>query len=81
MAALYSKEQLAYERSKGLVLSDYDNEHFYDDDREETLYNWTQEQFESWLSTKNWSDSNKDNHRKEFKGKIVFYEGGGFSYA
>lgn len=76
--ALYSKEQLAYERSIGLEMSDYDNEHFYDTNP--NLQEWSKERFENWLATKQWSDAVKDEHRGMFKGYISFDGRGAFSY-
>jgi hypothetical protein len=76
MAALYSKKQLAYERSIGLVLSDYDNENFYNDNDNSTTHNWTKDQFEEWLSSKSWLESVKQHHREQFKGSITIGAGG-----
>ena len=75
---LYTKEQLAHERSLGLVLSDYDNEHFYDENSHSQQ--WSDEQFESWLATKDWADTVKDHHRGLFNGVISFDRNGAFSY-
>lgn len=38
-------------------------------------YNWTNEQFENYLSTKKWDEETKNVHRKEFKGYIEFVNG------
>lgn len=76
--ALYTKQQLQIERSKGLVLSDYDNEHFYDPNP--NLQEWSDERFEEWLATKKWAEEVKDYHRSLFNGFISFDGNGGFSY-
>jgi len=67
---LYSKEQLDYERSIGLQMTDEENENFYNNDEANT-FNWTNQQFEEFLNTKNWREDVKNNHRNEFKGKII----------
>lgn len=76
--ALYTTEQLAHERSIGLELSDYDNENFYNPNSGNT-YEWTTEQFEAYLSTREWSEENKAKHRGLFNGKITF-DNGAISY-
>ena len=73
--ALYTKEELAYERSIGLSLSDYENENFYNPSPTEQVLNWTKDQFEDYLATKGWSEEIKNNHRYQFKGTIIFDNG------
>lgn len=81
---LYSKEQLDYERSIGLQLSDAENEAYNNDgSRNESHFDsnfWTKEQFENYLSTKSWSEEIKNQHRKEFKGFISFSDYGTIFY-
>jgi len=75
--ALYSPQQLAYERSIGLELSDEANNNFYKSD---DTQNWTNEQFEAWLATKTWPEETKEKHRGLFEGQISFDGNGDFSY-
>lgn len=68
--ALYTKQELQKERSNGLILSDYDNETEFGELDGNYFEEWTNEQFESYLLTKQWDDSIKNVHRKQFKGRI-----------
>jgi hypothetical protein len=72
---LYTKEELAYERSIGLELSDKENEAYNNDGtRNEEHFDtkiWTNTQFENFLNSKSWSEDIKNGHRKEFKGTIT----------
>lgn len=68
--ALYTKEQLQQERSNGLILSDYDNETEFGELDGNYFEEWSNEQFENYLSTKKWDESIKNVHRNEFKGRI-----------
>lgn len=72
--ALYTNEQLNAERSKGLELTDYENENFYAPSNSKT-YNWSKEEFESYLSTREWAEHIKENHRNKFTGTITFEDG------
>ena len=78
--ALYTKEQLSYERSIGLQLSDAENEGYNSDSTvnysRAGIFNWTNQEFESWLSTKHWDERVKNMHRGEFKGLIILSETG-----
>lgn len=76
--ALYTKEQLAYERSIGLDLSDEANENFYapGDTRR-----WYREEFEAFMASKpNWAETTKEEHRKLFTGTVCFYPNGNFEH-
>lgn len=75
--ALYTKEQLKIERSRGLQMSDEENES-YGSCLGKT--EWTTQQFEEWLSTKQWSEKTKEYHRSIFKGVIYFSGNGDFTY-
>lgn len=78
--ALYNQKELEYNRSIGLELSDEENENFYRPNPNAQGFNWTKEQFEAWLSTKQWSEESKNRHRSLFKGYIEFDGNGAFSY-
>ena len=82
--ALYTKEQLKKERSIGLKLTDAENENYNADGTVNTekdiTYNWTNEDFENWLSTRKWDNETKNYHRSLFKGVITFDNLGGFEY-
>jgi hypothetical protein len=75
----YTPEQLAHEQSLGLSWTKEDNERAREENEEKTL-NWTNEQFEKWLSKKGWNEKVKNHHRSEFKGEITFDSDGDFSY-
>lgn len=78
--ALYTQDELDYERSIGLELTDSENQAYNSDGTiDDDYYNWqywSKEQFEQWLSTKTWSQDIKDVHRSEFKGKISICQDG-----
>ncbi len=76
--SLYNKEQLAYERSIGLELTDEQNENFYAPASGQTCH-WTKAQYEKYLATREWSDETKNKHRNLFKGTITF-DNGAISY-
>ena len=82
--ALYTNEQLDYERSIGLELSDAENEAYNDDgSRDESHFEtnqWSKEQFDEFLSSKSWSERVKNEHRAELKGFISFSNYGTISY-
>jgi len=83
--SLYTKEQLNYERSRGLIMSDKENESWYDDDNDEintktNIETWSDKEFELWLNTKNWSEEIKNVHRQNFKGVIGFTSYGTIKY-
>lgn len=78
--ALYTPEQLDYERSNGLELTDSENEAYNSDGTiNDDYYNWqtwTKEEFENWLSTKRWDQYIKNHHRSCFKGRISICQDG-----
>lgn len=81
---LYTKKQLQIERSKGLILSDVENDS-YNSDGSLNLPKWTIKkmtagEFEEWLAPKNWTDEVKLQHRKQFNGIIMFNAEGDFRY-
>lgn len=75
--SLYSKSQLKTERSKGLDLSNEQNKNFFKPSKGgENVVKWTIEEFEKYLSTKNWDETIKHYHRVLFSGEIKFSDGG-----
>lgn len=76
---LYSKQQLAEERKKGLVLSDHENEN-HPPHIGRTIKD--SQGFEEYLSTRSWRQEVKDYHRKQFSiyGVLEFYTDGSVGY-
>lgn len=73
---LYNRKEFSYNRSMGLSISNKENRDFFkpNDDDGYFMY-WTNEQFEEWLTTKLWSEENKEIHRRQFAGAIRICNG------
>lgn len=91
--ALYTKEQLNYERSIGLQMTDAENDESIEINGDENLPNryagflnkisseqWSNERHEKWLKNTLWPKWTQDEHRKKFKGIVYIDPFGTISY-
>jgi len=72
--AWYTQKELEQHRRTGLQLTNEQNEN-ESFELQGNIQEWTNDEFENYLSTKTWDNNIKNSHRRAFNGKIVIADG------